>query len=107
VAGQAALLQRSGGRAIEVPLDLGDFGHWLQGRATNATDRALDCNTAWPPITKPGNIGGESDFIDYGRCGRHTEQAVARQLFSSVPTQRSIISERTTGDPDVSSEPKN
>jgi hypothetical protein len=69
---QIALMQRSGRRAIEVPLDLGDFEHWLQGRAadealwrTYATARALEGDTTWPPITRPSNIGGESDFIDY------------------------------------------
>jgi hypothetical protein len=68
----SALLQRSGRRAIEVPLDLGDFQHWLQGRTadealwrTYAKVRALQGDTGWPPITRPSNIGGESDFIDY------------------------------------------
>jgi hypothetical protein len=69
---QVAQLQRSGGRAIQVPLDLGDFEHWLQGRPadavlwrTYAEVRALEGDTSWPPITRPRNIGGESDFIDY------------------------------------------
>jgi len=32
---------------------------------TYAKVRALEGDTIWPPITRPSNIGGESDFIDY------------------------------------------